>query len=291
MITEEEYPLHPFLFMGCWNEPSVGRDAVAKAISEHDIKTVVLGGDNLYPERDVAGKKKDPRIYSREVLEDGFRRLGADKRLSIALGNHNVVDAAVKHRVMELGRMTTTYVCKIFKDGCAIVVLDTNLVDSVADWGAQLAWLAATIQLLQERKVPYYCIQHEPFISYKKAKLQELAKGGDILGILCTYPPVLILCADTHNYQEGTIEIGGVRMRQVVVGTGGAHHDIIGVRPEGANHGSLPYRLENHVPGFGYLEVRGLGAHAFKHVLAWPAKGGRSSRRIKKAKRRRFTRR
>lgn len=48
----EAYDLHPFLFMGCWNEDlpsSDARDAVAKAIQANPVRTLILGGDNVYP--------------------------------------------------------------------------------------------------------------------------------------------------------------------------------------------------------------------------------------------------
>jgi len=105
------------------------------------------------------------------TVEDGFKRLGADKIIFTALGNHNIVDPSIKARMMAIGRIDTTYYCKIFTDKCAIVVLDTNLKD--AEWAAMVAWLRATMHMLQERALPYYLIQHDPFRSYKKEKCRN----------------------------------------------------------------------------------------------------------------------
>jgi hypothetical protein len=275
---EEPYPLHPFLFTGCWNEPGPGRDAVAKAISDNPIKTLILGGDNIYTERGPNGSKIEPRRFSMATVDDGFARLGADKLIYTALGNHNIVDPAIKARMMAIGRMDTTYYCKIFMDGCAIVVLDTNLID--AEWVGMVAWLRETVHMLQERALPYYLIQHDPFRSYKKEKMQELPNGMHLLDAVDGYPPILILCADTHNYQVGSITTStGKKIRQVVAGAGGANFDPIIAKVDPVGVGHIPYQLEEHIPGFGYLEVKELRSYEFKKIMEWPAKGGGRRRR------------
>jgi len=269
--------------MGCWNEvaPSfAARNAVAAAIQSNPIETLILGGDNVYPKKVRIGDKKH-KTYSLNVLNEGMR-LYDGKRIHIALGNHNVYNPDIKHRVLELAHMKegTTYYCKKFKDNCAIVVIDTNLVENMADFAKMAAWITETIHMLRSAHMPYYLIQHEPFFSYKKGEANELKYGVDILRIIVAYPPVLVLCADTHNYQENMITVGGVKIKQIVAGTGGAHHDLLGDTSSKIDHADIQYTIENHIPGFGYLEVPALGAHEFKFVAPWPMAGGLNLKKV-----------
>lgn len=212
-----------------------------------------------------------------ELLNKGLE-LFAGKRLFTALGNHNIDNPDIKRRVMEIGNMKNTYYCKKFKDNYVIVIIDTNLAG--AEFGAMLGWIAETVRMLQASDTPYYLIQHEPFFSYKKGKANELKNGGDILRIIAAYPPTLILCADTHNYQENVISVGGVSMLQIVVGTGGAHHDPLGDTSAKIDHDDITYTIRNDTEGFGYLEVPASGAFAFQYVAAW--RGGFMPSRTRK---------
>jgi len=118
--------------------------------------------------------------------------------------------------------------------------------------------------------------------------MQELPNGIHLLDAVDGYPPILILCADTHNFQVGSITTStGKKIRQIVAGAGGAIYDPIIAKIDPAGVGHIPYALENHIPGFGYLEVKGLGSYEFKKIMEWPAKGGRRRRGRKSIRRRR----
>jgi hypothetical protein len=286
-METEAYDLHPFLFMGCWNEalPSPEpRNAVAAAIRANPVPTLILGGDNVYPKKQVVGEKK-MKTYSLELLNEGLG-LFAEKHLHIALGNHNVDAPEIQTRVMEIGRLTNRYYCKTFRDAYALVVIDTNLVDTVLG-PPMLEWIARTVRTLQESGTRYYFIQHEPFLSYKKGKAEQLDKGVDILRLLAAYPPILILCADTHNYQELMITVGGVSIPQIVVGTGGAHPDPFGDTSETKVRDDIVYTLGKHTEGFGYLQVNAPGDFAFQNVAPWSLAGGGTLRRTRTRQRRR----
>jgi hypothetical protein len=57
---------------------------------ENPIKTVVLGGDNVYPQKMRIGKATDfTKVYSQKTLMNGVHMLHG-KDIYTALGNHNV---------------------------------------------------------------------------------------------------------------------------------------------------------------------------------------------------------
>ena len=97
-----DHTLHPFLFMGCWNKEGPARDAVASAIHARPEKLLILGGDNIYPEKTPEGKK----VYNAAILDRGHRMLG-DKIIYVTLGNHNVSDPTIRSH--ELTDMPATY--------------------------------------------------------------------------------------------------------------------------------------------------------------------------------------
>jgi hypothetical protein len=307
--ANDHMKLHPFLWMGCWNTVGSARNAVLDAIRENSIVNFVLAGDNVYPLEDKSEKKegeKKKKVHSPEVFNEGVARLAETKRiLTSALGNHNVEEAAMEAHQKAYFKITgSNYFYLLFNDA-ALLILDTNIMDNVAKVDEMCDFLRTALTTGIPSGMPYYLVQHEPFASYKKAKDPVLKNGDKVLRILAMRPPVAILCADTHNYQEGTISVDGVNIRQIVVGTGGASHDYFDLT------GKEPLRIDKPVesaapaaaaaaaaaapteilytidPGsslpyygnYGYYQMNGIGAGQFIPVLPWATTGGRRSRR------------
>lgn len=305
-------PLHPFLFMGCWNEPEVRssgvlpRDEVAEAIQKNGITNVVLGGDNIYPTKSVnAATGKKVKVHSIEVFKAGVELLSG-KQIFSSLGNHNVEEDAML--VTQVGYekwvLPSRYYAIAFTDGFALVVLDTNL--EGGEFGEMLAWLEATLSQLQTAGLKYYVVQHDPYASYKlKVKKDDagavikthhtvFTKASDLLYRFVDYPPVAILCADTHNYQKGLLHVSAkTTIPQYVVGTGGAQYDRIGETNPVRIAADILMTFEDKMECYGYLEIQTPTAVVFRKVLEWEAKagGGRAARSNKKSRRIRATRR
>lgn len=253
---DKDKPLVPFLFMGCWNEDDSPRVSVAKAITENPIETLVLGGDNVYPQKLRIGNATDfTKVYSLKTLMDGIHMLHG-KDIYAALGNHNVGGPMLKtQRGLSEWTMPDRYYSVNFSD-CSLVVIDTNLIDDETAFNTMTEWLVNTITKLNEDGRKYYYVQHDPFISFGKKKMIVLPKLRDLLSILAKYPPIAVLCADTHNYQKGTLKIGDVTIKQYVVGTGGAHPDfVMGKNGDKYEVDGIVYTMETHIPGYGYLEL------------------------------------
>ena len=274
--------LHPFLWMGCWNTRGAPRNAVLDAVRDNAITNLVLAGDNVYPL-----KKDEPHQIA--VFDEGIAGLGGKTIITSAFGNHNVKNAPMEaHQRAFFHRSAGTplYFCIEFND-VSLIVLDTNIMEDDAQRAEMAAFLTAQLAALPAGK-PYYIVQHEPFASYKKTKDPILPHGDEILTILATKPPIAILCADTHNYQEGIIRVGSVAIRQIIVGTGGAAFDVyrndqppllISGAAAAATATPIVYTLDAatslpHYRQYGYYQMDALGTGHFIEVTPWEGAGG-----------------
>jgi hypothetical protein len=276
MSTASPESLHPFIFVGCWNRRGAPRNAVADAVMKTDIANVILGGDNVYP---LPGTKS----HAAEVFREGME-LYAGKRLFGVLGNHNVKNISVGAEELAYKGWTlpAPYYVHRFKDA-AIVCLDTNSMDGTLDVNVMAAWMRKTLAELKAEGLPYYIVQHEPYASYKKSKLTTLVNGSTLLYEMLEYPPVAILCADTHNFQVGMLNVRGTKILQFIVGTGGAAHDPISVPTDAPIKIADDIQLEfvNHIPGFGFLVCERLASRRFEHVADWSLEATSGGRRRK----------
>ena len=283
--------LHPFLWMGCWNTRGAPRNAVLDAVRDNAITNLVLAGDNVYPL-----KKDEPHQIA--VFDEGIAGLGGKTIITSAFGNHNVKNAPMMaHQRAFFGRPAGTplYFCIEFND-VSLIVLDTNIMEDAAQRAEMAAFLTAQLAALPAGK-PYYIVQHEPFASYKKTKDPILPHGDEILRILATKPPIAILCADTHNYQEGIIRVGDVEIRQIIVGTGGAAFDVYrndqpplvisagaaAAAAATATATPIVYTLDvatslPHYRQYGYYQMDAPGVGHFIEVTPWESAGGRRRR-------------
>lgn len=295
-------PLLPFIFVGCWNAKGAGRNAVIKAINRHPAMNVVLGGDNFYPtkKRTPAGKVKS---YDVRLLKPHLFK----KDVVTALGNHNIdvfknADGN-KQEVLELEKgmgwripSGPPYYYIVRYTDLDLMILDTNLCDPEFEdeFTAMMEWIQQYFTHKNNGR-QYYCVMHEPIISAKiknskeksedRSIIQELSKSREILSVLSTSPPIAILCADTHNYQQVFITYNGITIAQIVVGTGGAEPDTVDWSkytvdtPLGDDivfSIARPSKDEQGAYGFAVFDVD--GSHTFQYVRSWNLSGGSRNR-------------
>ena len=280
--------LIPFLFMGCWNRDQEPRASVARAIRDNPIKTLILGGDNIYPEKIRIGKNTDfTKVYSLKTLMNGIHMLEG-KDIYAALGNHNIGGPMLNTQLgLSEWNMPARYYCIHFND-YSLIVIDSNLIEKEDEYTIMKEWLIKIIGKLKESAKQYFYVQHEPFIAFKKKKNFVFPKL-ELLEILSEYSPNAILCADTHNYQEGILKINDKEIKQFVVGTGGADPDFVSV-PNGTiyNQDKVSYTMINHIPGYGYLQVEPESV-VFIKVEDWRSFEGKGGKRNKKTYKRKYT--
>jgi hypothetical protein len=264
--------LLPFLFMGCWNHGDEPRGTVAEAIITNPIKTLVLGGDNVYPEKVRIGNATDfTKVYSMKTLMNGINLLHG-KDIYAALGNHNIGGPMLNVQLgLSQWTMPSRYYCIQFRD-YALIIIDSNLVETVGEYEIMRNWLSDKIRGLKESGMPYFYVQHEPFIAFKKKKKVVLPNSYELLSILSQYPPIVVLCADVHNYQRGRLQIGDVTITQIICGTGGADPDFVKASVgDKFVADDITYTMDDYIPGYGYLEVKGVDNIEFIKVSDWRA--------------------
>jgi len=274
--------------MGCWNNRSEGHAAVMEELRKRPEQVLILGGDNAYPDHN--------KHWDIDYLIGEMKRL-PNKEKFAAFGNHNLDVGILERAELALHptnhrwNMPDNYYACMFTDGFAIIVLDTNCFNYYANEiltkppysldpkrlqfaEEMLRWLHETVQLLERRSTPYYLVQHDPIVSHKADKKKRtivrcLHHGDRILDQLLRYPPLRILCADTHNYQEGDILYKGVLFHQIVSGTGGGKPDKLDVSKilGETQCPTLLYQRTKYVPGYGFVQI---AKHAsFQKVRNW----------------------
>ena len=242
MVTiQKSGNLVPFIFMGCWNRNDTPRNNVTDSIRRNKIKNVVLGGDNVYH----PGKPYKPFKERLEILFDGIHRLRG-KEIYTALGNHDVDDMLQVELSLKEWIIPDRYYCIDFKD-YSLVVIDSNITDKHMP-----KWLLGKVNELRNTNKKYFYVQHHPFSTCQhKAKKKVDRYILPLLDILSTYPPISILCAHCHNYQNGTLHVNGVTIQQFIVGTGGGN-----LRSAISTHTSnIMYTVNEYIESYGYLEV------------------------------------
>jgi hypothetical protein len=262
--------LLPFIFVGCWNRRAPPRNAVAEHINHSGIINVILGGDNVYP---LEGTKS----HSIDVFHEGVG-LFTGKNLYAVLGNHNVKEPEIAAAELAYrGWMLPAPYYKHDFDDVSVIFLDTNIMENDSELTKMIDAMKHMIGEIKSAGRNYYIVQHEPFASYKKKKRPVLPNGHKLLYEMKDYPPLAILCADTHNFQISTLNVGGTSIKQYVVGTGGAKFDNIEIDTHENIQitDDIQLKFEGHMPGYGYLVIAEDGFH-FVKVTDWEKEGGRS---------------
>jgi hypothetical protein len=254
-VYSEKTPLHEFIFFGCWNQTGC-RDAsdpqtkVANMLRKEPISIpIVLGGDNVYPDKNINGKK----IYSIEKFMNGIKCL-KPRQMYSALGNHNVAEPSIHAAHLHENLIRHDYYALVFSNMRALVFLDTNrMVDYRRE--EMLSWLSNVLVHFSKTGVEYYLVQHEPMVSHKGKKNQYLENGQQLLEVLEVHAPIMILAADTHNYQKGLIGWKSSQILQIVSGTGGASQDQVhGIHSPVKQYN---YELLESEVSYGYQKING----------------------------------
>jgi len=279
-------PLHPFLFVGCWNNPNTrDYEYVFERIRADPITTLILGGDNIYPFKDEHGNKR----YNVGEVERGFDIAKNGKSLVYTtLGNHNISNPEVFEKIKDLYSITNTYYCVHFADGHSLIFLDSSLFKKAGEPLNQMfEWLKGLIG----RIGPYYIVQHYPIASIRYDDVSILAHKNTLLKIIQNNLPIAILCSHAHLFQHGLIEfnssphtngeraspnLGPQRkeIHQYIVGTGGALLD----NPPSLDDTSVSegkffsYSIINTQKTHGYSRITAPGL--FQFVPVSKVKGG-----------------
>ena len=219
--------LCPFLFVGCWNSPynknATGdpffKRVVAAINKEAGISRLVLGGDNIYPEKVKAqGQEKKKKVYYVDKLIEGIRDITVPT-IYAALGNHNIDQGDIE--AYELNPKVGSRMYAPYKPAPAsagggaggaggggarwimpdynyvipftdynLVVIDTNAVEDEDRLEALRLFLENTLAAMDK---PYFLVQHEPFFSIRK---NDVEYGEEIHGSMT---PAALLDAFTRK--------------------------------------------------------------------------------------------
>jgi len=302
--------LLPFIFVGCWNEKGDPHVQVIDAIEQSRINNLILGGDNFYPEKTGKGDDKVKTFNSGLLTTPIFAR----KHVVSALGNHNIESGMGKtgdhvdvlsleqaYQKWHIPGGRPYYFIMRYND-VDIMILDTNIIDDDEKFTVMIECIRS-----YNPPKPYYCVMHEPIFSAKqkikegqiKSFYHQMSKGREILEVLCSKPPVAILCADTHNYHQVDINCGGSIIKQIVVGTGGASPDPVKwdveLYKKPIVQDDISYTIVSPIDNdkkhlseqnkYGFIVIDKLGEHTFVPVLDWTSKGGRRKPRTTRRKR------
>ena len=301
MEITTDIPLHPFLFVGCWNNPNTrDYEYVFERIRADPITTLILGGDNIYPFKDEHGNKR----YNVGEVEKGFDIARQGKELVYTtLGNHNIGNPEVFDKIKELYSITTTYYCVHFADDHSLVFLDSSLFKK---GGEPLDRMFEWLKELLGRIGPYYLVQHYPIASIRYDDTSILPHKNSLLKIIQYNLPISILCSHAHVFQHGLITFqstphtNGERaspnlgpqtkeIHQYIVGTGGAILDNPpSIDDTGVSEGKFfSYTVLHTQKTHGYSRITAPGA--FEFVPVSKSKGGyrktRSRRRLGRSRR------
>jgi hypothetical protein len=235
-VIHVNHALFPFFFVGCWNKGSESQkrvtDAMRDLVPVAKPQAIILGGDNIYPEKSRTPSRS--KRYSQTRLEEGAASmLALGLPTYVSLGNHNVADPAILRAELEDIPWTLphNYYCirSTAQPGTQIVIIDTNLYQdnephTVVARARQEEWLNHILADYAGNES--LIVQHQPIFGYKKKKdatTLALPNAANLINILSVHRPVAVLSADIHNYQD--INLMHPPTRQLVVGTGGADLD------------------------------------------------------------------
>ena len=291
-----DVPLHPFLFVGCWNNPNThDYRHVFERIEADPITTLILGGDNIYPVKDARGNKR----YNVGEVEKGFDIARRGKtHIFTAVGNHNVTNSNVYEKEKNIYGLVSPYYCVHFTDAYSLIFLNSlyaiNNDDEYTDeLEAMLEWLKGIVST----GIKYYLVQHHPISGIRGKGPWTLPNKNRILSILQHNLPIAILCSHLHFFQIGEIEFHNKsnndnssphfgasikKIPQYIVGTGGAKFD----EPPSASsqsivegEGIFKYTITETQKINGYARIVSPGVVEFVPVpIPIVSSGGRRSR-------------
>ena len=291
MEIERDVPLHPFLFLGCWNNPTTrDYERVFQQIKADPIRTLILSGDNIYPFKDEDGNKR----YNVAEVEKGFDIAKQGKDIVYtAVGNHNIVNPRVFEKEKELYSITNTYYCVHFADRYSLIFLNSMILineddEHTEELNKMFEWLYDIIS----NDIRYYIVMHHPIVGIRKKGSWTLPNKNRLLTVIKDNLPIGILCSHLHLFQNGLIEFQNTdgrsspdfgpshkRILQYIVGTGGAKLDDI---PSTDFHsiieddGKFKYSIIKTQKTYGYTRITARGVVKFIPLIE--SMGGRRKR-------------
>ena len=307
-------PLHPFIFVGCWNNPyntlneGVGAGEAGGAgaeveripaykrvfdtINRDPVPTLILGGDNIYPLK-VKGTKE--RSFNLGEIRKGFNSISKESKPTIftTLGNHNIGEPDVTELIKKLYNVPEkTYYCVDFTDA-SILFLDTNIfkkAEKLTDpiYLEMMHFVGTTIDHLHALRKPYYVVGHYPIAGMRRDENYILRGKHMLLENLSKYPPIAILTSHLHIYQKGIIEYNPIKITQYIVGTGGAKPDEVPILEVDGIHikdDTFNYTVEESKNPYGYLRFTSVGSPGeFIRVMDASVGGYRKTKRARRGK-------
>jgi len=295
-------PLHPFIFVGCWNNPynTLGEGAgaggaayrpVFDAINRDPATTLILGGDNIYP---LKVKGTNERSFNLGEVQKGFNSINKESKPTIftALGNHNIGERDVLEKIRNLYKIPEkTYYSVDFTDA-TIVFLDTNIFkksDFTDDiYLEMMHFVETTIDRLLAIRKPYYIVGHYPIAGIRYDDKYMLRGKHMLLQNMSKYPPIALLTSHLHIYQRGTIQYKEMSVTQYIVGTGGAKPDKLPILEVDGIHvrdDTFNYTVEESQRPYGYLRFASISSPGeFIRVMDAAVGGYRKTKRARKGK-------
>lgn len=181
-------------------------DAMDRLEAEGDFNALVLLGDNIYPDGDVA-------LAGPAVLGPFAPVLDGGTVLYAALGNHDVRTADGEPQLTALRMPGRWYDVRL--GPLALIVLDSTRVDDPA----QLRWLERTLARTADEAAPWTVVaQHHPPYSAGRHGSHEPSQRL-LVPLFVRYGVDLVLAGHDHDYQRSTPQRGVVYL---VSGGGGA---------------------------------------------------------------------
>jgi 3',5'-cyclic AMP phosphodiesterase CpdA len=209
------------------------------------VDLVILGGDNIYPNGDIAQANEKFTIPYRSLLRAGVP-------FHAVLGNHDIRTANGNPQVAykPFGMGGRWYVLR--RGPVEFFMLDTNV---NADWGRQLPWLK---QALAASAAPWkVVVGHHPIVSSGHYGDDPVARAR-LTPLFRRHGVQLYINGHDHNY-ERSVPIDGTTY--LVVGGGGAY-----LRPVKPGRNSA---RAISVHSFAELTVKGDRLS----IIAWDAEG------------------
>ena len=289
-----------FIHFGCWNniEGNVINviNFLKKYIQKNKIDFINIAGDNYYPQKIKKDGVKE-KIFKYDNFKVGFELLSQiDIEKNMIFGNHDILDfkdciSLIKQKEIKNFNIYNKFMSKSF-DNTIIFYLDSTVYELFEEGDKEIVntcykfiypkfrtikniidfQLEYVKYKLQERDYTniIFTFHHPIFTGYiskkgvlKSAYLEKLKDFYVNLYELIKEKKIYHLCADTHFYQHGTIEINiddqKLIVNQYIVGTGGTILDNI--YDEEITFGDVKLIPNESIQNYGFLHVKQVRDH------------------------------
>ena len=292
-----------FIHFGCWNEHGCNMEKLNSPLSfvmrslnnyveNHNIKFIVIAGDNYYVDRQNKTKFNPQHFYS------GFNCLPKNITKYLIFGNHDLKDKfLVDKQDMKCASVNLQYMYaaknssfKLFSEviykihhKTIIIMIDSTLLHHISDEYIKCYanlfpnhklstiddlfkyQLNSVIDILKKNSnmENVIFIAHHPIIVLRtEQQLRINIVDKKIVNFFKNIKNLLInkntyyLCADTHLYQYGIINIDNLVIKQYIAGTGGARPDTFDDKNKTYKSKLISYEVIKNLNNYGYLVVQ-----------------------------------